>query len=120
VSELQAMRDLDLAITTMDDTYHYLPNGNTPESLAAIPAAIAEARRLGYRVVGYYNSFFSTQPEDPIAAVTQAGVDGHHFLSRADGSPARTWLISGTTLAYLYILDFTSPAATAFYQSLLD
>jgi alpha-D-xyloside xylohydrolase len=120
VSEIQAMRDLDLAITAFDDAFHYLPNGTTPEMRAGLPAATAEARRLGYRVNGYFNSMFSASPDDPVAPLTQEGLAAHHFLRKASGEPAEGWIITGDHRVVLYLLDFTSAAATDWYQDLFQ
>jgi alpha-D-xyloside xylohydrolase len=120
VSELQAMRDHDLAITAFDDAFHYLPNGTTPEMRAGLPAATAEAARLGYKVNGYFNSMFSSNPADPVAPLTQAGLAAGHFLRGADGQAAESWIITGTSRVNLYILDFTSPAATTWYTDLFQ
>jgi alpha-glucosidase len=120
VSEIQAMRDLDLAITAMDDAFHYLPNGAPPDRLAELPAQIAEARRLGYRVNGYFNSFFSLNPDDPVAADTRFGLEQGYFLKKPGGEVAESWIITGGSTVTMYVLDFTSAAATAWYTGLFQ
>jgi alpha-glucosidase (family GH31 glycosyl hydrolase) len=120
VPELQRMRELDLAITIIDDNLHFLPSGITADERNSAMSFIPQARALGARVVGYFNSFFSVRPTDPVAPLVAVGLENGYFLKDAGGQLSQGWILSGSTPLYLDILDFTSLAATAWYQKLFD
>lgn len=130
--EIQAMRDLDLAITGVDDSVHFLPRGShlQQQPCAGDPALPWDqllsqwtdyGHSLGYKMDCYYNSLFSTPDttNNSIANVTQEGLDNGYFLNDADGNPIEVWLSSGGS-TNVYQVDFTNPAATAWYQDKLD
>jgi alpha-D-xyloside xylohydrolase len=117
-SEMQAMRDLHLAITAFDDAYHYLPRGTPPGDDTSNAADNLAKRAIGYRAVAYYNSFFSDRASDPIAATAAIGAADGYFLKNTAGEFSKGAILSGGGALSLYILDFTSPAATAWYTAL--
>jgi alpha-glucosidase (family GH31 glycosyl hydrolase) len=120
VSELQAMRDQDLAVTIMDDNNHFLPRGPVPGETERFAADNVNAKRLGYRVVGYFNGMVSDNPADPIAAVAAAGAAAGYYLKTATGDWSKGWILTGGNVVNLYIVDFTSAAAASWYTGLFD
>lgn len=116
VHELVAMRQDDLAITAIDDAMHFLPAGSHIGSEAALRAFIKDARDLGYRVNGYYNSLFA-KGDTPLRDVVEQGLSAGHFLRNADGTTAEVFLISGQPLT-VYQLDFTSARAVDWYKAM--
>jgi len=115
VPELQAMRDQDLAITSVDDTLHFLPMGSHVGREADRRAWTASTEALGVRSEGYYNPYLADTPENPLRALVDEGIAKRYFLADAMGVPSKVWLISGRLLEVLTV-DFTSPEATAWYQ----
>ena len=116
VSELQAMRDQGLAITSADDTLHFAPNGDDLGNEAVLSAWVQSATALGYKMIGYYNPYFSSDPTSPLANVTATGVANDYFLKAKDGTPGEVTLISGQALT-VYTLDPTFPDAVAYFTS---
>ncbi|MCC7536177.1 MAG: glycoside hydrolase family 31 protein [Deltaproteobacteria bacterium] len=119
VSEIQAMRDRDLAITGADDAVHFLPRGSHVGIEEELRAWVADGHRLGYRMSCYYNSLYSDDPDSPIRDVVAQGEAAGYFLSSSDGTPSTVDLISGGALT-LYHVDVTSPEAVAYFQSHFD
>jgi sulfoquinovosidase len=119
VPEIQVMRDEDLAITAVDDALHFLPAGSHVGREAELAAWVASAHALGYKVNGYYNSLLANDPESPLWDEVQKGIANGWFLQMADGTPSEVLLISGKTVNVLQI-DFTSEAATSWFQSMID
>src|SRR5262249_30386446 len=78
-TELQAMRDLHLAITAFDDANHFPPRGVVPGELPAFTVDNAAKGKLGYRAVAYFNPFMSDNPGDPIAPLAAAGASAGYF-----------------------------------------
>ncbi len=119
VPEIQAMRDEDLAITAVDDAVHFLPAGSHVGREDDLRAWVAEARGLGYRVCGYYNSLLADTADNPLRAEVDRGLDNGWFLMDPRGGPSVVELISGSYLPVLQV-DFTSEEATEWYQSMFD
>lgn len=117
VLEIQAMRDLDLALTGVDDAVHFLPSGSDLGREAELRAWVAEARRLGCRAQAYYNPYLTKDPAQPLFAKVQEGLERGYFLREADGRPSEVWLISGRPVT-VYTVDLTSAAATRWYQEM--
>jgi alpha-glucosidase (family GH31 glycosyl hydrolase) len=116
VPEIQAMRDQGLALTAVDDTLHFLPDGNDLGHEAELSAWVQSATALGYKMIGYYNPYFSSDPASPLASVTADGVANDYFLKGPDGTPGTVTLISGATLT-VYTMDPTNPDAVAWFTS---
>jgi alpha-glucosidase (family GH31 glycosyl hydrolase) len=114
VSEIQAMRDNDLALTSVDDTLHFLPEGDDLGNEQALMDWTSANAALGYKVIGYYNPYFSNDPAAPNAADTAYGVAHGYFLLDATGVPGVVALISGTTLS-VFTVDVTNAAAVAWF-----
>jgi alpha-glucosidase (family GH31 glycosyl hydrolase) len=110
VPEFQAMRQNGLALTQIDDNMHFLPDGNDIGNEANIAAWVQSAVGLGYKVIGYYNPYFNSDPASPLASLVASGVASGYFLAQPDGTPGEVTLISGTTLT-VYTVDVTFPAA---------
>jgi len=117
VPEIQKMRDLDLAITSVDDAVHFYPSASHLGRESQLAAWVASAEALGYRVNGYYNSFVNNDPESPIASWAAEGVANGYFVRLGDGTYPDLWILTGGDLPHLYLVDFTNPDATAWYQS---
>jgi alpha-glucosidase (family GH31 glycosyl hydrolase) len=117
--ELEAMRALDLAISGLDDSVHFLPMGSHVGREAALADWTAFARSLGVRVCGYYNPYVGDDEDSAIPEVLAEGIEKGYFLVTAGGELSYSWLISGRAVSILTV-DFTNPAAVAWYQSLLD
>lgn len=118
-SEIQAMRDEDLAITAVDDALHFLPKGNHVGIEDELAAWTDRAHALGYKVMGYYNSLFADLPDSPIHDFLAEGKKNGYFLKNLDGTLSTVELISGTYLPVLQV-DFTNPDAVAWYQKTFD
>ena len=116
VTELQAMRDTGLAITVADDALHFLPNGSDIGHEAELRAWVQSATALGYKVLGYYNPYFSSDPASPLASVTAEGVANQYFLKTPEGTPGEVTLISGGALT-VYTMDPTNPDAVAWFTA---
>jgi alpha-glucosidase len=116
-SELAAMRERDLAITSVDDAAHFFPAGSHLGGEDELRAWTAAAAALGYRVNGYYNSMLATRADSPLAAVTAAARAAGYLLTNPDGSLPDVWVLTGGRVEALGVVDFTDPAATAWYQS---
>lgn len=119
VSEIQAMRDLDLAITALDDSVHFLPKGSHIGHEAELATWVADAAALGYRANCYYNSLFMKGPESPFATEVEQAVADGYFVHDTKGDPAEVWLISGS-LVFVYMVDFANAAAITWYQAFFD
>src|SRR5262249_21308142 len=59
-------------------------------------------------------------PTDPVAPLTTFGVQNDYFLKDANGTLAQGWILTGGQTVNLDILDFTSPAASAWYTALFQ
>ncbi len=114
IPEIQAMRDQGLALTAVDDTLHFLPNGSELGHEDEVRAWVESATALGYKMIGYFNPYFSSDPASPLASVTATGLTNDYFLKAADGTPGTVTLISGTTLT-VYTMDPTNPDAVAWF-----
>ena len=73
-------------------------------------------RALGYKMIGYYNPYFSASPTSPLASVTQEGIANHYFLGDASGTPGTVTLISGALLD-VYTVDVTNADAVAWFTA---
>lgn len=120
VPEIQAMRDQDLAITAVDDALHFYPAASHLGREEATAAWIASARELGYRVNGYYNSFLAKEADTPISEIAAQAEAAGYFLRDASGAYPYVWILTGGNVFELYIVDFTNPAATAWYASTFE
>lgn len=114
VSEIQAMRDAKLAISVADDNDHFSPDGGDIGHETEIRSFISDASNIGYRVVGYYNPYYSTDPASANYSDTQNGLSKNYFLKNNDGSLSDVWLISGHPVD-VYTVDVTSPAAVSWF-----
>ncbi len=120
VTEDRAMRDADLAITAIDDAVHFYPNGSHIGREAELSAWIARANALGYRVNGYFNSMINQAPDSPLASRADEGVADHYFFQNTDGDYPNVFILTGGNWIDLYVVDFTSDAASAWYSESFD
>ena len=95
VDEILRMRELDLAITAVDDAVHFLPAGSHVGIEDELRDWTDYARSLGYRVNAYYNAYFDSADDNPIADVVAEGLAEDFFLEDAEGEPSLVWLVSG-------------------------
>ena len=116
VPEIQAMRDEDLAITAVDDSMHFYPAGHHVGRESDLADWVKAANALGYKVNGYYNSFVDQDPDGPLHEHAAEGVSRGYFLKLRDGSYPGLWILTGGSVLDLYLVDFTSEAATRWYQ----
>ena len=114
VPEIQAMRDHGLAITAADDSLHFLPDGSDLGHEDELRAWVQSGIALGYKMIGYYNPYFSSDPASPMASVVAEGVANGYFLKQPDGTPGEVTLISGKTLT-VYTMDPTFPDAVKWF-----
>jgi alpha-glucosidase (family GH31 glycosyl hydrolase) len=119
VSEIQAMRDQDLAITSVDDALHFFPAASQRGRESALRAWTAEAKRLGYRVNAYFNSFVA-RSEPAFEAFVPAARDRGFFLQRPDGDSPNLWILTGGRIVQNELLDLTNGEAKRWYQSHFD
>lgn len=119
VHEIEAMRDLDLAITGIDDSTHFLPAGSHVGREDELRTWVEQARALGYRVCCYFNPYVSNDPQGKLADLYAEGVAQRYFLEDEQGEPSVVWMVSGSMME-MVMIDFTVPEATAWYQSMLD
>lgn len=117
VEELARMRDEDLAVTAVDDAVHFFPNAAHAGREQELAAWVAEARVLGYRVNGYYNSLVARDARGPMAEVLSQGLSQGHFLATPSGRLAQPWIYTGSRVVHTHLFDFTSPQATRAFQS---
>lgn len=115
VLETQAMRDADLAITSVDDAMHFYPDGGHIGNEAILSAWVSSARALGYRVNGYYNSMISSDETSRLKARADEGRANNYFLADANGLFPFVYILTGGRLVELFVVDFTSAAASAWY-----
>jgi sulfoquinovosidase len=119
VSELQAMRDQDLAITVADDANHFSPDGGDIGHEAEIKSFIDGATALGYKVLGYYNPYYSTDAKSALASEVQNAISRDYLLKNQDGTLSDVWLISGHPVD-VYTVDLTDPDATAWFTGMFQ
>ena len=117
--EIQAMRDLHLALTTADDATHILPHGSEMGREAELLSWTTDAKDLECYVIAYYNPYLTAKTDSPIYPDTQTALNNGWFLIDKNGDPITTWLISGGGQS-VYTIDFTNPDALSWYQSLFD
>ena len=119
VPEIQAMRDLDLAITAVDDATHFLPRGVSTDEDSALRAWTASARSLGYRVNCYFNPYLAEDPDAVLYPTYQEGIQKGYFLKNAAGEVSLAFLISGS-MVNIATVDVTWPEATAWYTAMFQ
>jgi alpha-glucosidase len=117
VEEPLRMRELDIAITGVDDAVHFLPalsHLGREEELAAWTARLHE---LGYKAMAYNNPYVAESHENAKADF-EHGLENGYFVKLPSGEPAYTQFISGELLT-LATIDLSNPDAFAWFQSLL-
>ena len=119
VPEVQAMRNLKLPITVVDDSVHILPHGSEIGQEATLTTWVQNMAQLGCYVIAYYNPYLTTNPASPVYPDTEKALQNGWLLKDASGKPITVWLISGQPQTVCTV-DFTNPAATSWYQSLFN
>ncbi len=112
--EIQAMRDLGLALTSADDATHFLPNGSQIGREQLLGDWVKDCTTRGAHVMAYYNPYFAQDPNSPILDDTNFGLSKNFFLRDSTGAPSIVWLISGAFLN-VFTVDVTSPDATSWF-----
>ncbi len=117
VPEWQAMRDHDIACTSIDDSTHFLPALSQTGRESELKAWTQTLHGAGYKAVAYNNPYVAE--DNPNAAADYAyGKDHGFFVKGPDGEPTLTQFISGKLLTVAAV-DLTNPDAVKWYQSLL-
>ena len=119
VLEIDLMRQLGLAITSADDTVHFLPAGSEFGQESSLQSWVAYAHQRGFVMDSYYNPYIVQSSTAPTAPDMNEGLAKNYFLRDAMGNPSIVWLISGQ-FVNVYTVDFTSPDASAWYVKLFD
>lgn len=120
VEELLRMRAEDLAVTAVDDATHFFPDASHSGREAALATWVAEARDLGYRVNGYYNSLVAREARDPMQMIRERGLRERYFLARRDGSVPAPWIYTGGRVVHTHLFDFTDRAAISLFQDTFE
>lgn len=116
--EYDEMRARSLPLTGIDDAVHFLPALSQLGREAPLLDWVSRMHARGYKVMAYNNPFVAQN--HPNAAPDYAfGADAGYFVKKPDGAPALAFLISGAPLQ-VAMIDFTNPAAAAWYRSLLQ
>jgi alpha-glucosidase (family GH31 glycosyl hydrolase) len=118
VSEVEAMREMDLAITAADDAVHFLPHLSQVGIEDELTAWTTQLHDLGYKAIGYYNGLVSAEAENAADLYAEGIADGY-FLLGPDGLPSIVWLISGSPQEVAQV-DFTNADAVTWYQGMFD
>lgn len=116
--EWEKMRELKLPITGIDDAVHFLPALSQLGREQELRNWTTLAHQNGIKALAYNNPYVA-QNHPNSAADFAFGADAGYFVKSPDGSPALVTLISGSPLQ-VAMIDFTSPAATDWYKSLLQ
>ena len=119
VPELQAMRDQHLAITVADDTEHFSPDGNDLGHESELRTWVKSGVDLGYKMVAYYNPYYSVDSTSPLAPEVQKAISNDWLLKNGDGTLSDVWLISGKPLD-VYTVDVTSEAAVGWFTNMFQ
>lgn len=117
VPEIQLLRQKGVPCTAADDATHFLPIGSQVGHEAEIQQWTSDLHALGYKAIGYYNSYVSVT--DPKAAADYA--EGHakgYFVKLDDGSEFNTFMISAGPQTVATI-DMTNPDAVTWFGTLL-
>lgn len=116
--EYQVMRDRQLPLTGIDDSVHFLPALSQQGREAELADWTGRMHALGYKVMAYNNPYVAA--DHPRAQADYAfAADAGYFVKKPDGTPATDFLISGSPLT-ISMVDFTNPAAAAWYRGLLQ
>lgn len=117
--EIEAMREHDLAITSVDDALHFFPAASQRGREAKVAAWTTRAKALGYRVNAYFNSFVSTSKPAFAEFLPEARERGF-FLRSPEGRSPNLWILTGGDIVQNELIDFTNSEAKRWYQSHFD
>lgn len=117
MSEIAALREYGIPMTTVDDSIHFLPHGSHLGREEELAEWTRKAHGLGYKVMGYFNPYVSAE-EGSAAAYRDEGRRLDIFVRLADGSEFRTLMISGHPQEVL-TLDLSDPDAVAWYEGVM-
>lgn len=118
IPEYQALRDRGVPTTMVDDTTHFLPGASQAGREDELRKWTADMHALGYKAIGYFNSYVSVSKEAAAPLVEEARAKGY-FVKLDDGSEFNTFMMSGGA-QNVATIDVTNPDAVAWYQSLLQ
>ncbi|HEX7665835.1 MAG TPA: TIM-barrel domain-containing protein, partial [Polyangiaceae bacterium] len=107
--EFEKLRANHVPTTSVDTAFHYFPHGLGTTTHDDLKAVTKDLHSRGYKAITYFCSFVDVKavPE------YQEAVDGGFLVKHADGTPY-TMLDTPITAG---IVDFTNPAAYAWFQS---
>jgi len=112
--EMEKLRAAHIPTSVIDTAMHYFPDG-PPTNLTApgaMQAVTSDIHSRGFKAVAYFNSFIA----DTWHPAFDEAVANGYLVKHADGTPY-------TVLDVPYnagIVDFTNPAAVAWYQGFLQ
>src|SRR5579883_3268375 len=112
------MRQQHIPLTGIDDSTHFLPASSQVGREAQLSAWTSQLHDAGIKVFAYNNPYVSATLTGG-AADYAYGVDAGYFILSPDGGPSLAFLSSGGTQDVASV-DFTNPAAFAWYQTLLQ
>jgi alpha-glucosidase len=118
VLEWQLMRQTPIPITGIDDSTHFLPASDQVGREAELQAWTTTLHANGFKVFAYNNPYVSASLAGG-AADYATGVANNYFVKGPDGNPSLT-TFSSAGIQQVAAIDFTSPAATTWFQSLLQ
>lgn len=116
--EWQVMRERKLPLTGIDDATHFLPDLDHVGREAELTRWTSTLHAAGFKVMAYNNPYVA-QNAPRAAQDYQHGLEKGFFALERPGAPALVFLISGDPLNVAQV-DFTSRAATSWFQSLLS
>lgn len=114
----QVMRERALPLTGIDDAVHFLPASSQTGREAELRAWTSTLHANGYKAMAYNNPFVAQNAVNALADFAEGEANGY-FVKTPDGATATAFLISGKPLT-VGMIDFTNPAAVAWYRSLLQ
>ena len=118
VPEEEALRTRGVPTTMIDDTTHFLPNASQRGREEALAAWTTRLHALGYKAIGYFNGHVSLEVPEA-ASLLAEGRARDVFVHLDDGREFDTFMVSGGS-GRVATIDFTNPAATAWYQEKLQ
>ncbi len=113
----QLMREKHVPCTAVDDSVHFLPALSQTGRETELSTWTKELHDAGYKALAYNNPYVAADNANS-ASDYAYGVQNNFFVRGPDGKPELTEFISGTLLEVAEI-DFTNPAAAAWFKTLL-
>jgi alpha-glucosidase (family GH31 glycosyl hydrolase) len=109
----EKLRQAKAGVTGLDTALHMLPGGGHRGREEGIRAEVARLDTLGFKVLAYFNNFVSVDYHP----VYDEGAAAGHFVKTPEGAP---YIVGYPGYPRVAQVDFTDPAAVAWYQRLLE